>query len=80
MKIANYINIVSLPPSLEKFNKWRDNNIKLQKEKAEEIYKLVKQLKQKVRNNPVLDEIEKKVLEYLKKLYHDKLLPRGLRW
>jgi hypothetical protein len=47
----------------EKMNKWIDNYRKRLKEEAEYIYQLIKRLKKEKGNNPLVNEIEKKILE-----------------
>jgi hypoxanthine phosphoribosyltransferase len=47
--------------AFEKMNKWIRNMKKRQKEKADYIYSLIRRLKR--RDESVIDEIEKKILE-----------------
>jgi hypothetical protein len=49
--------------AIEKMDKWINNYRKRLKEDAEYIYQLTKQLKKEKGNNPLVNEIEKKILE-----------------
>jgi hypothetical protein len=49
--------------ALQKMEKWVKNYKKRQKEDAEYIYQLTKNLKREFGNNSVVEEIERKVLE-----------------
>jgi len=49
--------------AMEKMKKWTSNMRRRQKERAEEIYKLTKQLKREKGSNLAVNEIEKKILE-----------------
>lgn len=58
-KIIDFSTILAM----EKMSKWTKNMRRRQKERAEEIYKLTKQLKREKGSNLAINEIEKKILE-----------------
>ena len=57
-KLISFFNTLSL----EKIEKWRNNFLKRQREKADEIYKLLKEFKSNEKKD-VLEKIENKILE-----------------
>jgi hypothetical protein len=58
-KIIDFSTILAM----EKMKKWTSNMRRRQKERAEEIYKLTKQLKREKGSNLAVNEIEKRILE-----------------